>query len=80
MSTQVLIEQVALAVFGVVSIWLSQSPLERWRRWAPIWGLCGEPFWFIASVREQQWGVFALTVVFTICWLRGLHTYWWRRR
>jgi hypothetical protein len=70
------IEQAAIAVFGVVSIWLSQSPDPRQQSWAPIWGLIGQPFWFIATYRAEQWGMFALSIAFTVCWLRGLHTHW----
>ena len=71
-----MIEQIIIAVTGAVAIWQSQSPNLRTQRWAPIWGLAGQPFWFITSYHAEQWGIFALSVAFTVCWMRGLHTHW----
>ena len=72
-------EQIPLAIFGIVSIWLSQSPNPRMLRYAPVWGLCAQPFGFLAAIKAEQWGMFVLSIALTICWIRGLHTYWWRK-
>ncbi len=34
-----MIEQLAIAVFGVTAVFLSQDGRASWRRWAPVFGL-----------------------------------------
>lgn len=71
-----MIAQIGIAIFGVLAVWLSQeSRIER-RRWAPVFGLVGQPFWFWAAVSTEQWGIVALSVLYTISWARGLRM--WR--
>lgn len=73
-----MIEQAIIAVCGVASIWLSQSPRFGARRWAPIIGLAAQPFWLYASYQAAQWGIFALSFVYAAGWVRGINTYWVR--
>ena len=70
------IDQIAIALLGAAAAWLSQgrSPLSR--RWACVFGLLGQPFWFYASWHTQQWGIFAVSVIYLCAWLRGLWLYW----
>jgi hypothetical protein len=70
------IEQIVIAVCGVSSVWLSQDRRESWRRWACIVGLCAQPFWMYATWKAGQWGIFALSFVYTIGWARGIKTHW----
>lgn len=70
------LEQIGIAVFGVAAIWLSQHPRENVRRWAPIFGLCSQPFWMWTSVAHGQWAIAALTVLYTLAWFKGVRTYW----
>ncbi len=74
-----MIEQVAIAICGVASIWLSQSPSFAQRRWAPVIGIIAQPFWCYAAWKAEQWGIFALSLVYAAGWVRGLRTYWWGR-
>jgi len=69
-------EQLGIAMFGITAVWLSQDKSERYRKWAPLFGLLSQPFWFYTAWINQQWGVFLLSVVYTVCWLRGVRTYW----
>lgn len=69
-------EQIIIAICGIASIWMSQSPRFNARRWAPIIGLCAQPFWLYATWRAEQWGIFALTFVYAAGWMRGIRTYW----
>ena len=46
------------------------------RRWASVFGLVGQPFWFYAAWETQQWGIFALCVLYTITWSKGFYTNW----
>lgn len=70
------IAQIAIAVFGVMAIALSQVESERLRRWACIFGLIGQPFWFYATFTSEQWGMFALCFLYTWAWGLGLYTHW----
>lgn len=74
------IEQVGIALFGVAAIRLSQDARERVRRWACICGLCAQPFWFYATWRAEQWGIFALCFLYSWAWLKGVRTYWWKAK
>jgi hypothetical protein len=75
-----MIDQIAIGVCGCSSVWLSQSSSDRWRRWACIFGLAAQPFWFYATYTAHQWGIFVLAFVYTFGWLRGIRTYWLKRR
>lgn len=74
-----MIEQIVIALCGVSSLWLSQSPEFNARRWAPIIGLAAQPAWLYASVIAEQWGIAALSLVYAAGWARGLRTYWFAR-
>ena len=71
-----MIVQLVIAVCGITSIWLSQSASYQQRKWAPVVGLAAQPFWLIATLSAEQYGIAALTIVYTAGWARGLHTYW----
>lgn len=69
--------QIAIAITGIFAVWLSQSPQANRRKYACWFGMAGQPFWFYVSFNEQQWGIFLLTFVYTLAWLRGFKVYWW---
>jgi len=64
-------DQIAIAVLGALAAWLSQA-----RRWAPVFGMLGQPFWFYASWKAEQWGIFAVSVLYALAWMKGLWVYW----
>lgn len=69
--------QTGLVVFSVLAVWFSQGrPAER--RWACIAGLASQPFWWYATAHADQWGMFAVSLIYTLAWLRGAHFYWIR--
>jgi hypothetical protein len=68
--------QIGIALTGAVAVFLTQSRRFERRRWACIVGLIGQPFWFFAAIEAGQWGVFAVSVLYLLGWLRGLWTYW----
>lgn len=68
--------QLFIAIFGASAIWLSQDSRPCRRRWAPVLGLAGQPFWLYAAWSSAQWGILALSVLYTACWWRGLHGQW----
>jgi len=73
-----IISQVMIAVFGVTAIWLSQRPDPDFRRWAPVFGLAGQPFWFYATYTTGQWGMLALVFAYTYAWASGINNLWRR--
>lgn len=70
------LEQIGIAVFGVTAARLSQDHRPKWQRWACISGLLGQPFWFISSYSNEQWGIFALCFLYTWAWAKGVRTHW----
>lgn len=73
-----MIEQIGIATLGVIAVFLSQSTEFRVRRWACVFGLIGQPFWFLATWKAQQYGIFAVCFLYTFSWARGVWTYWIR--
>lgn len=71
-----MIEQFAIALTGVTAIWLSQSRSVKARRFACLFGLAGQPFWFWAAISAQQWGIVVLCCFYTVAWARGVWTNW----
>lgn len=71
-----MIEQLGIAFCGLSAVFLSQDKRESWRRWACIFGLVGQPFWFYATYKAGQWGIFALCFLYAYSWSRGIWTYW----
>jgi hypothetical protein len=70
------VEQIAIAFTGVIAIWLSQDTRQERRKFACIFGLIGQPFWFYAAYTAEQWGIFALCFLYTWSWLRGVKNNW----
>jgi hypothetical protein len=71
-----MIEQVFIATTELIAIWLLQSKDKNYRKWACVFGLLGQPFWFYASYEANQWGAFTLCFFFTLAWLKSLKDYW----
>jgi hypothetical protein len=69
-------EQVIIAITGVVAIFLTQSRDRNWQKYACIIGLIGQPFWIMATFHSEQWGMFVLTIFYTLAWCRGIFTFW----
>ncbi|CAB3783170.1 hypothetical protein LMG28688_01593 [Paraburkholderia caffeinitolerans] len=75
-----MIDQIVIGALGAAAAYLSQDRLDGRRRYACLCGLAAQPFWFYASWTAGQWGIFALSIVYTLAWARGLVTHWlWRR-
>ncbi|KWT89332.1 MULTISPECIES: hypothetical protein [unclassified Variovorax] len=48
----------------------------RARRWAPLVGLCGQPFWIVFSVQAAAWGLLALSLAYSVVYVRGALLQW----
>lgn len=71
-----MITQFGLTIFSLLAIWLTQDTSLQRRRWASIFGLVSQPFWFYAAISTQQWGVFILSLLYTGVWAKGFYTHW----
>ena len=71
-----LIGQAAIAFTGVTAIWLTQSKSPKARRFACLFGLAGQPFWFWSAISAEQWGIVTLCCFYTVAWARGVKTNW----
>jgi hypothetical protein len=69
-------DQIAIMLTGVTAVFLSQSKSERLRKYACIFGLIGQPFWFYATWQAEQYGIFALCFLYTFSWARGAWNFW----
>lgn len=72
-------EQILIALTGVVAIWLSQDKREKWRRYACLFGIIGQPFWFYSAYTAEQWGIFTLCFFYTWAWLKGVNNNWFKK-
>lgn len=68
--------QLFIAIFGLTAISMALSHNARARKWAPILGLAGQPFWFLATVPTEQWGMVALCVAYTLVYARAAWVNW----
>lgn len=70
------IVQAALASFGLSAMWLSTGNSERGRRWGPVVGLLGQPFWFWHAVSSNAGGIFVLSIAFSVVYFRAAALRW----
>lgn len=69
-------DQVGIAIFGVIAVALTQDSRENWRRWACVFGMAGQPFWFWSAAHAHQSGVLLVCCLYTLAWARGIYTNW----
>ena len=70
--------QLALAVFGLSAMFMAMGNNPRARRWAPIVGLCGQPFWIAFAIGTQAWGLLVLSLAYSAVNVRGAWVQWRR--
>lgn len=71
-------EQAFIALTGGIAIWLTQQKRQDWKRFACIFGIVGQPFWFYSAYKAEQWGIFVLTLFYTYSWLVGIRNNWFK--
>ena len=74
------IDQIVIALTGVLAAWINQDRRHKVRRWAGVLGLVGQPFWLYASGSAAQWGMFACSLGYTVAFVRGVYIGWLARR
>ena len=71
-----MIDQIGIAFTGATAVWLSQDHRQEYRKWACIFGLLGQPFWFYSAFVAEQWGIFALCFLYALSWAKGFKNNW----
>ena len=73
-----MIEQIAIALTGVVAIYLTQQSNSNLKKYACLFGLAGQPFWFYSAISAEQWGIVILCCFYTHAWTLGVYNNWVR--
>lgn len=73
-----MIDQMMIALTGCVAVFLTQQNNAKWKKYAPILGLIGQPFWFYTTYTNEQWGIFVLSFFYTYSWGLGVYNSWVR--
>lgn len=68
--------QFALAFFGLLALSMGLGNNARARRWAPVVGLMGQPFWIAFAWDSQAWGLGAMALAYTLVYARGAWVQW----
>jgi hypothetical protein len=68
--------QFALAFFCLSSILMAMGRNQTARKWAPIVGLCGQPFWAAFAYGTGAWGLMLLVAANTAVYARGAWLQW----
>jgi len=71
-----MIEQVFIATTELIAVGLLQAKTRQYRKWASIFGLLGQPFWFYTSFQSQQWGIFVVCFFFLGLWIKSFKDNW----
>lgn len=74
-----MIAQIGIALTGAVAIWLTQQSNESLKKYACLFGVAGQPFWFYSAYQAEQWGIFVMCFFYAYSWLIGVRAYWGTR-
>jgi len=70
-----LISQWFIAILGVVAIVM----VAKKNKWGFVIGLISQPFWFITSFSNRQWGVFIMSFAATASWILGIYEWFYKK-
>jgi hypothetical protein len=68
------ISQFFIFIFGVAGIIL----VARKNKWGFVFGALAQPFWFITSYINHQWGVFFVSFVYASSWVYGIYEWFFK--
>jgi hypothetical protein len=68
-------DQIFIAMTGLTAVFLTQAD-SHWHKYACLFGLAGQPFWFYTTYTNEQWGIFILSFAYTYAWFIGFKKYW----
>lgn len=63
--------QIAIVLLSPIAIYLlaESGPTARW---GFVVGLCSQPFWIYATAKARQLGMFAISLLYLVIWIRGI--------
>lgn len=64
--------QLFLALFGLSSVAFAMGSSPIRRRWAPMIGLLGQPFWAHFAYQSGGWGMGVLVAAYTVVYIRAI--------
>lgn len=70
-----IISQIGITIFGVTAIIL----VARKSKWGFVFGCLSQPFWFITSYINHQWGVFFLNFIYAGTWIYGVYNWFYKQ-
>jgi nicotinamide riboside transporter PnuC len=68
--------QTMIFVLGVGAIIL----ISKKNKWGFVLGLLSQPFWIITSYNSDQWGIFFLSLVYTVTWGFGIYEWFFKKK
>jgi len=69
-------DQFFILITGVAAVFLTQQSEEEWKRYACLFGMAGQPFWFYFAYEAEAWGIFGNSILYTYCWGLGIKNNW----
>ena len=69
------IAQFGIAIFGIAAIIL----VARKNKWGFVFGLLSQPFFYITSYINKQWGLFTLSLIYTGSWIYGIYMWFFKK-
>ncbi|MFA5187938.1 MAG: nicotinamide mononucleotide transporter [Patescibacteria group bacterium] len=69
------ISQIAICIFGILAIIL----ISRKNKWGFVCGLASQPFWYITTYHNHQWGIMLMNVVYTGSWIYGIYQWFYKK-
>ena len=68
--------QIGIFITGVAAIIL----VAKKNKWGFVFGLLSQPFWYITSFINKQWGVFFVSIIYTISWAYGIYEWFFKNK
>ncbi len=71
---KIVIEQFSIFILGISAIvMIGLDPTNPLQRYGFIVGLISQPAWLYFSFRTKSWGIFWLSVIYTVSWVNGIN-------
>lgn len=64
-------EQIFILILGSLAIFL----IAIKNKWGFVVGLLSQPFWVYSAYKNEQWGIFILSIVYIINWSIGIYNH-----
>jgi hypothetical protein len=67
--------QWCILILGASAIYLVSRKERECKLHGFAIGLCSQPFWLYETFAQRQWGMFALSVWYTMVWINGIRNH-----